>query len=432
MTKQILLACAFAATLVGCSDDDPSDTRSTPDAASDSGTTFGDAIPTDTGSESETSADSTTPIDSGSGDVATDAADSKPVDAGTDKDCIDATSMAAFFTLKDDTKCLVAKYDVASASLGSLTWGRHGGPLGFNGGATPQLVRYQVPATATGTITAMTTDVAVPSVPSGVFWGGAAYDLPFFGWTAFSYTGSGTGFPGEVVLATSSGALTRYHVNGFFSAVGVGLSSTSGGRLIHTSVSPLSETVVTTNKGGVYAADSCGSAATSPRLVPGTDTSCKAPFEIASWEAGSSGPVVVDPNENLFAINSTFGGKQELRGFERSTIARGAGATSGTKVFSIDGYTSELVADGSAVYFQSNDPSSFTALDVQTIAYSVSGTTLSPVGDIKTFLQLTKPGTSVSLVRDDLGRIWVGVTVPGTGDAGATSSTFFVLRAKNP
>jgi hypothetical protein len=427
MTKKIFSACAIVtlAACAGCSDDDASDTRVSDATAETSDGASSETSTTDSGTTEETSTDSST------GDVASDSSDAKPTDAGTAADCIDATSMAAFFTLKDDTKCLVAKYDVASGSLGSLTWGRHGGPLGFDGGATPRLVRFQVPATSTGAITTMTTDVAVSGVPSGAYWGGAAYDLPFFGWTAFSYTGTGAGFPGEVILVGSGGTLTRYHVNGFFSAAAVGLSTTSGGRLIHTSVSPLGESAMTTNVGGLYAADSCGSAATTPRLVPGTDASCKAPFEIASWEAGSSGPVAVDPNENLFAINSKFGGKQELRGFERSTIARGAGPTSGTKIWSLDGYTSELVADGSAVYFQAFD-TTYTALDVQTIAYAKSGTTISPVGDVKTFLQLTKPGTTVSLVRDDSGRIWVGMSVPGTGDAGPTSSVFFVLRAKTP
>lgn len=431
MTKNFSSACALmaiAALNAGCSDDDASDTRVTTDATSDSSSS--EVATGDSGSTEETSADSASDAADA---IVMDSSDTKPADAGTAADCIDASSMAAFFTLKDDSKCLVAKYDVATASLGSLTWGRHGGPLGFHGDATPQLVRFQVPATATGTITAMTTDVPVSGVPSGAFWGGAAYDLPFFDWTAFSYTGTGAGFPGEVILVGAGSSLTRYHVNGFFSAAAVGLSTTSGGRLVHTSVSPLGETTMTTNAGGLYAADSCGSAATTPRLVPGADTTCKAPFEIASWEAGSSGPVAVDPNENLFAINSTYGGKQELRGFERSTIARGTGPTSGTKIFSRGGeYVSELVADGAAVYFQSNDSMTYTALDVQTIAYSKSGTTIAPVGEVKPFLQLAKPGTAVSLVRDDSGRIWVGMSVPGTGDAGATSSVFFVLRNKTP
>jgi hypothetical protein len=432
MTKKILSAWAIVtlAACAGCSDDDASDTRVNADATSETDGATSETSSNDSAAVEETSVDSSSDASPDASD-ASDASDAKPADAGTAADCIDATSMAAFFTLKDDSKCLVAKYDVASGALGSLTWGRHGGPLGFQGGATPKLVRYQVPATATGAITITTTDVAVPSVPSGAFWGAAAYDLPFFGWTAFSYTAAGAGFPGEVVLVDLGSALTRYHVNGFFSAAAVGLSTTSGGRLIHTSVSPLAEAATTTNVGGLYAADSCGSAATTPRLVPGGDTSCKAPFEIASWEAGSSGPIAVDPNENLFAINSKFGGKQELRGFERSTIARGAGPTSGTKIWSLDGYTSELVADGSAVYFQAFD-TSYTALDVQTIAYSKSGTTISPVGDVKTFLQLTKPGTTVSLVRDDTGRIWVGMSVPGTGDAGPANGVFFVLRAKSP
>lgn len=430
---------AFGATQ-GCSDDaDGSNTVA--DSGADGADGANADSTTDTTTDTGSPDSATTEASSDTGAAVTDASDSatdtKPTDAGTAADCLDASAMAPYFTLKDDTKCLVARYDVATASVGELTWGRHGGPLGFIGGATPSLVRYQVPSTATGTITVSKTDVPVSGVASGVFWGGSAYDLPFFGWTAFSYSATGAGYPGELLIVDTAGALTRYHVNGFFAAGALSLMSGSGGRVLYTGVSPISTMAMTTNEGGLYAADSCGSASTTPRLLPGTDTSCKDPIKVATWEAGSSGPVAVDPNENLFAILSTFGGKQELRGFERSTVARGAGPTSGTKLFSLDGYTQELVADGKSAYFQAYDGTTFSALDVQGIAYTVetTGKTVTPKGSPTTFLQMTTPGTVVSLVRDDLARIWVAVSVPApadAGDAGVGSTMFFVLRDKTP
>jgi hypothetical protein len=422
MRKFFVLA---AVTMTACSEDEPAP-RATNDAVAE--TTTDTATPIDT-AVADTMMPDTQTIDSAPSDVA-----ETSVDAGTEADCIDATSMDAYFTLEDSTKCLVAKYDVPVASLGNLTWGRHGGPLGFESGTTPNLVRYELPGTVTGALTIKKTAVTVGTVPSGIFWGSQAIDLPFFGWTAFSYTGSGMGYPGKVFLVNTTGDVKSYDANGFFAAAAIGLSSTSGGRLLHTGLGGISSAPTTTNAGGVYAADSCGSGSTNPRLLPDGDGSCKAPIKVASWEAGSSGPVAVDPDENFFAILSTFGGKQELRGFERSTIARGAGETAGTMLFNDTQYTSDLVADGKNAYWQPNDPSTYTPVDPKMLAYKVDAATKKVAADgmPKTFLTLKKSGTSLTLVRDSSRRVWVGLTVPGTGDAGPTGSVFFVLRAKKP
>lgn len=388
--------------LVACSDD-----SAVPRNATDSGIADTGAMGEDTGMAVDTA---------------------EPNDAGTEKDCLATSGAESFFTLEDATKCVVGKYDIASGAVGTLTWGRHNGPLGFSGGPTPAIVRYEVPATATGALGIKKTDVPVTGVPMGVFWGSAAYDLPFFGWTAISYTGSGAGFPGELILVSTAGALTRYHVNGFYAAAVVG--SMSAGRVIHTSLGPVSATRSMDNAGGLYAADSCPP----QRLMPDGDPMCASPQKLATWEAGSSGPVTADPDDNVFAILSKFGGKQELRGFHKSAIARGGKPIDGTMIFSDDQYTSDLVADGSALYWQPNDAKTFSAVDVMTIGYSVdtAGKKITPSGAAKTFLKMKTPGSPVALVRDNQRRIWVSVAQPATGDAGPTSSVIFVLRAKTP
>lgn len=409
MKKVVSVALAISVIgVLGCSEEETVD-RLAPDAASDA---VSEAAP-EGGSDAANDA----------ADVATDGA---PVDGGTEADCLDGSSMADYFTLEDTTKCMVARYDVPVGALGTLTWGTHGGPLGFEGAATPNLVRYEVPAAATGALTIKKTPVTVTGVPSGAFWGSQAIDLPFFGWTAFSYSASGTGYPGEVLLVDAAGALTRYHVNGYFAGTGLG---SGGGRLLHTSLSTLSSTAVTANEGGLYAADTCGP---TPRLLPAADSGCKEPIKVATWEAGSSGPVVVDPDDNLFAILSKFGGNQELRGFARATVSRGAAATAGNKLFADTQYTNDLVADGKALYWQPNDATTFSAVDPKMLEYKVEGTTITPVGTPKTFLKMKTAGTAVTLVRDGSRRVWVGVPVPGTGDAGPSTSVLFVLRAKKP
>ncbi len=430
--------------IAGCADDaDTPHPTPTPEDSSvsevgaDSGADSGvdSTLPdtrVDTGTDTGTSAD--TRDAAFDADVA-DSADA-PTDSGTAADCLASTTGSAVFTITDTSLCVVAAYTLPSGYVSSLTWGRHGGPLGFDSFGSPavKLVRWAPPSGATGALTSTTTTVNVPSLPSSTFyWDSQALDLPFYNWTAIAYAGTSAGYPGELVLASSSSTdLVRYNVNGYFSESAVGLAA-SGGRLLYTGLSPLATSASTTNAGGLYAADRCGSATSSPRLLPDTDTTCGAPLEVATWESGSSGPIAADYKENVFAILSTFSGKQELRGFESSKIARGGLATNGTKLFSIDGYTGEMVADGSKVVFQSHD-SAYKPIDVQAIDYTVDATakTVNPSGSVRDILHMVTPGTGVALLVDDKHRVWVGVADPATGDAGPTSSTFYVLRKKTP
>ncbi|GAC1586155.1 MAG: hypothetical protein NVS3B20_15410 [Polyangiales bacterium] len=130
---------------------------------------------------------------------------------------------------------------------------------------------------------------------------------------------------------------------------------------------------------------------------------------------------------------SKFGGKQVVGGFENSPIAGGAAPTAGDTMFSIDGYSSELAADGKMVFEQPNDAMIFSALDVEARAYTVDAAAkkVNVVGAPVKFLKLTKPGTAVTLFVDGSRRLWVGTSAIPSGDAGGpASSIFFVLRDK--
>lgn len=405
----------------------PNDARSdsTSDASKD--TTPSSDTPSDTASDTRAESAVDSVADSGASD-----GDASDVPAVTCLPTSGADGLDAYFTLMDPTKCVVAQYDVAAAGLSSLTWGRHGGPLGVDASdaTSVKVVRWKAPSSTTGALTKTEEAHHLTSVPSGAFFGGQALDLPFYDWTALSYSTTGTGYPGELLLVTSSGddAAVRYHVNGFFSETAV---ATSGGRLFYTGLSPISATTTTTNAGGLYFADTCGSASSDPRLVPKTDATCAAPALYKTWQAGTSSPVTIDRADDVFAILSTFGGNEELRGFHHSATARGSTPIDGTTLLSDKNFTSEMAADGKAVYLQPNDPSTFKALDVQAITYGVddTGKTIT-AGATSTFLALKKAGTPVALIVDDASRLWVGVAKPTTSDAGPTSSIFFVLGNK--
>jgi hypothetical protein len=425
------LVLGLGVSTVGCADDEVLAPVGGTDAGSDAKADAAE-VATDGGADStvQDAADASDVGDSASPGDAADASDAPKTDGGTAADCLPTTDFAALFTLQDTTKCVVGQYTVAGTGLNGLTWGRHGGPLGLDGSTatSPSIVRYQVPATATGTLTVAKQALTIPTLPSTLYWGSQAVDLPFFGWTAIAYTGNGAGFPGELVMVDGSASLTRYNVNGLFSMNAVGLS---GGRLLYTGLSAIGTTATTTNVGALYAADACGTATVTPRLVPGGDATCKAPQQLATWKSGTSGPVTKDLNENVFAVLETFGGDEEIRGFERSTIAHNGAATAGNTVATITGGGTEMAADGKTVFFQPTDNATYAALDVVAVDYTVDSAAkkVTGVAAPRGFLKLVTAGTAVSLVADGVGRLWVVVGKPG---AGATESWVFVLRDKMP
>ena len=222
--------------------------------------------------------------------------------------CLEPSTYADLFTVKDTGFCVVALYD-ADEIAGSPTWGRHGGPMYVT--PAPQegsvaVVRLAPPAGTSGKLAATSTtfDVALPAM---AFLGGQAVDLPFFDWTAIAYTQGD--LSGEVILLEGQAVATRYPVNGFFSAAALG--SGSAGRLVYSGLSVLGDVV--TKKNAIYAADACGSPGNMPRLLPAGDMTCAAPLEVSSYD-DYSGPVAADRAGNVFVVLSTPT-DQTARGF---------------------------------------------------------------------------------------------------------------------
>jgi hypothetical protein len=352
--------------------------------------------------------------------------------------CLDASAHAAWFTIADPALCAVAVYD-ADALLGTdadagfyfraPTWGRHGGPLT----ATPkdegavEITRWQVPTAATGSLTAAT-ELVANVVPEGGFLGSQAIDLPFFGWTALSWTGQFPATQGELALTGGAAVEARYPVNGLFA--GAGLASMGGGhgRVVYAGLSALEDAASSEN--GLYAADSCGSEGDDPRLLPDGDGSCAAPTLVAAW-GDASGPVAADAQGNLFAVLASFGGDQEARGFSAAAIARGAAPTEGDTLFVVPGFGTSLAAlaplegDDGWLLFQPASSSTFEALDVVAQRYAASDEGIEAEGQPATLLALTTPNTSLALLTDDDGRLWVGAPREGGGSA-------FVVIARKP
>jgi len=331
------------------------------------------------------------------------------------------------FTIADSTFCAVALY-TASESIGfqAPTWGSHGGPLivqpattGAAGasGTGVTLERWTAPTGSTGAMTVQTTPVA-SAFPTGTFLGAQALDLPFFGWTAISWTNPFPNPSGQFEMVANGAVVAMYDVNGPFGVAAVPAAS-SLGRLLYSGLSPLGMATTATN--GLYAADACSS----PAQALGTGTGCSASAVVAAW-GDSSGPVVADSNGDVFAVMSSISaGSQEARGFLASAIGRGAAATTGVTLFTMSGFPGSLAAlspSGSApgvVALQPFDATSFDALDVIEQKFT-TGSSLAAMGTQTALLTVPSQSPGLALLVDDSQRLWVGVS-------GASSTTYVVL-----
>ena len=347
--------------------------------------------------------------------------------------CLDPSMFSSSFAIADSTFCAVALY-TAPETLGSQapTWGSHGGPLvvqaattgagGAIGGAGMgvTLERWTAPAGNAGTMTVQTTSVA-SALPASTFLGSQAVDLPFFGWTAISYTNPYPNTAGKFEMIASGAIATSYDANGPSSVAAVSAAS-SLGRLLFSGLAPLGTTTAGTN--GLYEADACSSP--SPGL--GTGTGCSASALVAGW-GDSSGPVTTDSNGDLFAVmTSLANSNQEARGFLASSVARGAPATAGVTLFTIPGFSGSLAAlsptttDAGVMVFQPFDSTSFDALDVVEQKFT-TGSSLVAMGTPTSLLTLTVPPPQtqgLSFIVDGSQRLWVAVS-------GTSSTTYVVL-----
>lgn len=340
--------------------------------------------------------------------------------------CLPESAYASLFTLGPSDLCAVAVYTADTVvAYQQPTWGAHGGPLLLSAGPGTgeiTLARWTAPSGSEGAMTVAKTTIGA-KLPDGAFVGGEALDLGYRPGTLIAYTNAFPDTSGEVIVVNGSSADERYGVNGFFSAA-VLPDGASGGRLLHTSLSPLNADAAVN---GLYAADDCDGS-----FVPG-GSACGDPQQIAAW-GDASGPVVVDAQGNVLVLMSSFAGTQEARWFAASEIAKGGAASSGVPLFIAEGFGLSLAAIGPTdagegiAAFQPSDASSFEALDVLHVRYSVDSGALT-ASDPAPLLALKTANTPVALFADPAGRLWAGVSNLDSG-GNAVSTTFVVLARK--
>ncbi|AUX45622.1 uncharacterized protein SOCE26_071170 [Sorangium cellulosum] len=353
--------------------------------------------------------------DDGDGGAGTSANGGGGGGGGPSAGCVDARSHEALFSLADPGWCAVAVYRTdEELGYASLTWGRHGGPMLVRNDAqgAVEIVRLTPPDGADGELAAARSTIDV-DIPEGAFLGGQALDLPFFGWTAISWTSAFPDTLGELLLLDErAAAAARYEVNGLFAAAAV------EGRFLHTGLSPLGDPAAGPN--GLYAADTCGAAGQDARLLPEGDSSCAAPAAVAAW-GDNSGPVAADLRGNVFAVLPSSDGAQQARGFAAGAVARGAGPAEGDVLFTLPGVGTGLAAiapEGNApglLVFQPASIDPYEALAPVAVPYSADGSRVQTDGEPRTFIELATPGTSVSLLTDEKNHLWIGGPLPDGG-----------------
>jgi hypothetical protein len=336
--------------------------------------------------------------------------------------CLDPSMFSSSFAIADSTFCAVAIYTAPEPLMFQApTWGAHDGPLVVQPDATDTgvtLERWTAPAGNTGAMTVQTTSVA-SALPASTFLGAQALDLPFYGWTAISWTNAFPDSTGEFEMIARGAVATTFTANGPYSA-GAVLGASMPGRFFFSGLSPLG--MPTTDSNGLYAADACSAA--TPAL--GTGTGCPASAVVAAWGDGS-GPVATDSNGDVFAVMTSLAtGMQEARGFLASSVAPGSAATAGVTLFTLPGYSGSLAAlvptatDPGAVIFQQIDSTTNAPLSVVQQQFT-TGSTLAAMGTPTPLLTVPPAQTQgFSFLVDRAQRLWVAVN-------GATSTTYVVL-----
>jgi hypothetical protein len=335
--------------------------------------------------------------------------------------CLDASAYSALFAITDATFCAVAKY-TTDEPLGyqAPSWGTQHGPLVViadtaGGGVT--LERWTAPKGATGALTKQATHLAAV-LPDMTYLNAQANDLPFFGWTAISWTVAAPSTAGAIAVIAGGAVADTFTASDPYALVGL-TGGAAQGRLLYTGLSILG--VSTAGQNGLYAADACSSP--SPNL--GAGTGCGAPALVSAWDE-NSGPMALDKNGDAFVVlTSATAGTQEARGFGAAKIVSGQPATAGTTLFTIPGFGTSLAAitptpsAPGLLVFQPFDATTFAADNVVEQSFTVSGD-VAASGAPKTLLTLPATSAGVSVMTDDTDRLWVAST-------DATSTTYVVL-----
>jgi hypothetical protein len=359
----------------------------------------------------------------GSGGIGGSGGNGGSAGGGNTLPCLPATAYQSLITVDAAFPLCVVRVHSTNQAVANAaaTWGMHGGPLSSVAtGKQVTVTRWTLPKASTDAAVGASVTFMPDGLPAtDIFWGGVV-DLPFQGWTLFSYTGTGMGFPGEVILTDHdvTKVLSRGATDGYFS--GVGIASGGNERLVYSGLSPIAATAPATTANALYGAAPCGG-----QIV--ASGACSPAAALDTWQS-SSGPVAADSLGNVFAVMSTFGGMEEPRGYLSSALL--TGATTGASFPKDGAFTTSFAAVSPAkgadgiLLIQESDATSFAPLDLIAYGYTTS-TAVVPTGPLgKAGAIKAVSGAGLSLFADDAGGLWLAI------DTGAGAGALVGLQRK--
>ncbi len=223
---------------------------------------------------------------------------------------LDPTSYAGELVIDASFPFGVLRRHPSAVSLVGARWGAHGGPLRTRSapGGGLRILRARLPLDRLAPLAIDETPLAAPSGLPMPSYLGELVDLPADR-ALLSYTESGAGFPGEVLLYSRSDAqiVDRAPVNGFYAVATT--DSPAGTQIYYSALSGLADRKSPTVDNGLYLSWLCSAS----HIRPGGD--CAPGRKLFGWD-GYSGPLA------LTAANPGDGEGADL--FVAASLSRGA------------------------------------------------------------------------------------------------------------
>jgi hypothetical protein len=325
---------------------------------------------------------------------------------------------SALITIATNLPFEVKRMHPASGPILNAHWGGHGGPeattADTNPANPPIVTRWFIPTVVNAPAGQQDLKSALPaSLPTtSFFWDNDGFSDLSFGGSFSSYSGAGGNFTGEILVYSKGydSVKARGFVNGFYAGVEV-VNGSSGSRLVYSGLSGVTSTAAADTKdGGLWSTD-----------IAATAIGAQPSSKLFGW-SGASGPVVSDPDGNVFVAaflsapaGTTLPHTDEIYALSKKQALGHDTVTQATVADADVGGVSSLAvasvpASGKGWVFAKGWDSS-TPKPIFARAYSVANDVVSSDGDViaQAITAVDPANTSLSVFGDPKGNLWVAV-----------------------
>lgn len=335
------------------------------------------------------------------------ASDSSDASSSAESQMVDASTLIA---VSASLPFEVKRMHPATGRIFNARWGQHGGPiatLADDASSAPIVTRWWIPKSENAPAAQQPLLAAKPAdLPANTdsfFWNNDGF-LDTADGALMAWSNSGANFTGELLQYSKNyeNVVSRGWVNGYYS--GASLSAT---RLVYSGLSGITaQAAPETAECGLYASEISPTS-----IVPSTPST-----RLVKWQ-GSSGPVAVDNNGNVFVAAFVTGGAHSdaIYALGKNQALASEPQTAATVSEGDNGGTASLAtasAPGATkgwVFAKGWDTSS--AQPIYARAYSATPDAVATDGEV--IADAIKPvlaSSTLSVFGDPKGNLWVTVT----------------------